>query len=113
MENSSIPPLSKEQIIKYIDKYRNDLHSNDATRLHALINAFIGTDWSLLVRLVRIELTPLAPEANALSTGLQAHIIGTGFIIAYLLIHVQLNPNFTKWKVIRRIMPVYFCGVFV
>lgn len=41
LENSSIPPLSKEQIVKYIDKYRDDLHSNDATRLRALINAFI------------------------------------------------------------------------
>ncbi len=41
LESSYIPPLSKEQIIKYIDQYRNDIYSNDPEVLKNLINHFI------------------------------------------------------------------------
>lgn len=41
LESNYIPPLSKEQIIKYIDRYRNDIYSNDAEVLKNLINHFI------------------------------------------------------------------------
>lgn len=41
LESSYIPPLSKEQIIKFIDQCRNDIYSNDAYTLKILIQHFI------------------------------------------------------------------------
>lgn len=41
LESSYIPPLSKEQIIKYIEQYRNDIYSNDPEVLKNLISNFI------------------------------------------------------------------------
>ena len=45
-----------------------------------------------MVRLVGIEPTPLAPEASALSTGLQALKTATKDIIPQPSIHVQQRP---------------------
>ena len=125
LENSSIPPLSKEQIVKYIDKYRDDLHSNDAARLRALINAFIEkiivTTDTIRIR-YRLEFVgaPGENRTHAFSSGGQRSIHwATGAHHRnriYYNIPIDSCPiksNFRQRKFFNCIISVYFSGVFV